>query len=107
MKRVVEDQIRPSVEKFVKDLAGYYENHCSDELLVTLLMWELDTPRSRNSLTSYADCIVSNLVDDAYHPACIVFEHLLEACGAGGNGHHMAQNFVAFLKGQLGGGKNA
>ena len=72
------------VASFVEGLAGRYSDHCSDKFLVSLLCYRLHT-------------------STPYDAAVLVFESILEGdCGAGGNGHHVAQGFAKAMEGDGG-----
>jgi hypothetical protein len=99
MNQKLEDQFQPIVEKFVAEqLKGRYREHVSDAFLVALLMRELSQPVSnhRPELSRAAAIVAGDGRGEAYTAACYIFENILEyqRC-AGGNGHHVAQNFNA------------
>ena len=100
MNSKTENIFRPIVEKFVADLNGFYHPHCSDALLVSLLLGRLDSRYShRESDKSHADFILEGDVNAAYSVACPIFErHLEYGARAGGNGHHRAQDFSAAVQ---------
>jgi hypothetical protein len=72
--------------QFVESLEGRYRAHVSDEYLVAHLAHEL--------YGIYFRRLSDSITNKAYDAACIVFESILERrCKAGGNGHHVAQDY--------------
>ena len=100
MKKKEESVLRPLVEVFVEDLKGRYLQHCSEKLLVALLMRELSEPWGYDKLTSSKGHAVLHSDPDvdgvgaAESAGCQVFESLLEnECGAG-DGYRAARDFA-------------
>ena len=70
---------------FVEGLEGRYNEHVSDKFLIAILMRQCAPFRTQ---------IFDGDVNAAYTASCPIFENILEyQCGAGGNGHHVAQSF--------------
>ena len=93
-----EDALVELVEEFVKSRNGFYKEHCSDKFLSGLITMYLQKPTPRNPHISFVEAMMDGDQNAAYDSACWIFEGLLEfRCGAGGNGHHVAQNFTAFM----------
>lgn len=103
MKYETEQKIEAHVAAFVAALNGRFREHCSDAMLVGLLMHRLcreyyKTGRSHGP-TSRARALLSGDPNAAYDAAQPIFETVLERhCRAGGNGHHVAQNFGAHME---------
>lgn len=95
--RPIEEKIQPAVEAFVKDeLAGRYKEHCSDTMLVGLIMWQLGNSSRRDPSRSIGELLYGGDASGVYDAVCWLFESVLEhKCRAIGNGHHVAQNFQA------------
>jgi len=84
-----------------KELNGRYKEHVSDRLLslwLRDLMWPIvaaDNPLAQAHLKHPFE----RRLNLAYAAGCSVFESTLEhGCGAGGNGHHVAQSFAACIE---------
>lgn len=76
------------VDRFVDQLNGRYKDYVSDIFLKALMLQltqnELLFGNPRN-----------HDVNNAYNVGCVIFESILEyQCEAGGNGHHVAQDFA-------------
>ncbi len=103
MNQKLEDQLKPIVDKFVaEELNGRYREHVSDAFLSALLMRELSRPVSchKPELSRAAAIVDGQGRGEAYDAACYIFEIILEhQCQAGGNGHHVAQDFNACFDG--------
>lgn len=89
-----ENQLTDIIGAFVGDiLHDRYEVFVSSNFLIALLVRQC-APKAKQILSG--DC------NEAYHAACPIFESILEhKCHAGGNGHHIAQNFQTFFEQQL------
>lgn len=94
--------IQPTVEDFVKTLDGTYRAHATDALVVALLLVQLDLGRSDITKPSYGQQLLAGDYGVAYNAACTVFETLFEGkLRCGGNGHHRAQAFSAYMRSHL------
>ena len=81
-------QVSQRIEDFVKnDLKGRYSEWCSDEFLIAYIKDAFESSYHKRYLN--VECEV------AYHAVVHLFESILEyGCRAGGNGHHVAQDFA-------------
>ena len=96
MNHQAEEKIETHVAAFVANLHGRFREHCSDEMLVGVLMQRLCREPYRDS--TRAQALLDGDRDVAYDAACPIFELILEyRCRAGGNGHHVAQSFCAHM----------
>ena len=69
------------------NLKGHYSKYCSDGFLIAYIERSFEKSYHRHYLN--VECEV------AYHAVVELFESVLEyGCKAGGNGHHVAQDFV-------------
>lgn len=91
----LENIILPKVEAFVAEvLNGRYKEFVCDKFLIGLLMRELSRPCSPMDACCRGQAIADGASNYAYEASCHIFENILECqCGAGGNGHHVAQSF--------------
>jgi len=93
-----EDIFGPLVRRFVEGLEGRYQEHASDKMLESILMWRLSCRDDFYVTKSQAALILEGDPNAAYNAACPVFESILEhGARAGGNGHHVAQDFAAAM----------
>jgi hypothetical protein len=82
----VEQKINHLTRIFVTTLNGRYRKHVSDEFLVSILSKGVFAGFNMRPKESFANI--------AYDVGCNVFETTLERdCKAGGNGHHVAQDY--------------
>jgi hypothetical protein len=85
-------RIKEVIKEYVNGLNGRYRSHVSDEFLESILVHFISE--------SWSDG--GNSENRFYEAGSIVFEVALELdCKAGGNGHHVAQDFASFLMKQL------
>jgi len=92
-----EEQLRPIVAMFVRCQNGFYLKYCSDKFLTEIIMHQLGLP-CFGSGKSFAEMIISGDGNAAYDAVCWLFEIVLEhGCSAGGNGHHVAQQFAEMM----------
>jgi len=92
--RKIEEIVTPVVEKFIASQNGRYRQHCSDEMLLALIVFRLGDPSRRDEKKCVAEAMLDGDRNAAYDATCWLFEHILEhKCRAGGNGHHVAQAF--------------
>jgi len=71
-------------------LDGRYREHVSDVFLKALMV---------RSCAPKAASIIDGHSTVGYEAVCFIFESILEyRCRAGGNGHHVAQSFQAFIE---------
>jgi hypothetical protein len=84
--RKIEQRIKHLTRVFVIQLNSKYQKHVSDEFLVSIL--------SRGVLNTLYSVHQQPITQIAYDVAAGVFESTLEIdCRAGGNGHHVAQDY--------------
>jgi hypothetical protein len=92
-------KLEPVIQEFVEEkLKERYKDHCTDKMLVSIIM-------NLIRLSSTSDiCVGEAMLKDngnchAYYIGCMIFESILEhGAGAGGNGHHVAQDFQVFIE---------
>lgn len=91
-----EELLLAHIDKFVKEsLRGRYREHVGDAFLTYLLLLG-----SRGIFNQDVMGCVKTPENLAYEAACSIFESNLEHhCRAGGNGHHVAQDFAKHIKG--------
>lgn len=88
--RKVEQRIKHLTRIFVIALNGRYQKYVSDEFLVSILSKGVYGGFSFNQNFNQRP----HIGQIAYDVACSVFESTLEHdCRAGGNGHHVAQDY--------------
>jgi len=94
----LEKALEHEVRAFVENLNGRYKNHCSDDFLTALILRQLDC-EYRNRGLLYIELMLRGNMNAAYDAVCWIFESILEhRCKAGGNGHHVAQNFAKTME---------
>ncbi len=111
MNSKIEEIIKPVVVKFVKSLNGFYSKHCSDDMLVAVIMYKMNQEivdeynfmlhAHKEDNPSIEKAISISLISPncSYDAVCWLFETVLEhGCKAGGNGHHVAQKFVSVIE---------
>ena len=100
MNHDTEQMIGTHVAAFVAQLDGRFREHCSDAMLVGVLMHRLT--RTQYGSMTFGAAMLAGDSNAAYGAACPVFESILEHhCRAGGNGHHVAQAFCAHMQAAL------
>lgn len=98
MKFETEEKVKAEVAAFVASLEGRFREHCSDAMLTAILMHRLRQSNRHND-KSLGTAMLGGDPNAAYEAACPIFEYVLEhGCRAGGNGHHVAQNFCAAME---------
>lgn len=102
MKFEDEEMIKKHVAAFVATLNGRFRDHCSDAMLTEVLMLRFCCEPYRGEHAIRALATLAEDPNAAYDAACPIFERALEhGCRAGGNGHHVAQAFGAFMEAAL------
>ena len=89
------------IEEFVVNkLKGRYREHVSDRFLSCLLTKDCrEVVYWPQTGKEFMDHPFDRRGQIAYDKGCPIFELILESqCGAGGNGHHVAQDFSAHMK---------
>ncbi len=90
-----EQKVKTHVAAFVASLNGRFREHCSDTMLVSLLMNELRTDNR-------GAAVLAGDMNAAYDAAQPIFENVLEhGCGVICNGHHVAQSFYSAMESAL------
>ena len=98
MNHETEQKIETHVAAFVTALKGRFREHCSDRMLTCLLTRRLVRDSYEGEHETRALAMLAGDVNAAYSAAQPIFEAVLEhGCGAGGNGHHVAQHFGAYM----------
>jgi len=78
------------VEEFVKKLNGRFKEHVSNDFIKVYLKDKLNE--------NYRKHPQDHLQNISYKAAVTLFESYLEyGCKAGGNGHHVAQDFASLF----------
>jgi hypothetical protein len=91
MTEILEQLVKERTEHFVTALDGRYQHFVSDEFLVAYL-----TAEFMNKVYENNEVIKKNAAYDAAAPLFEgIFEHKLKA---GGNGHHMAQEYCGHFE---------
>mgnify|MGYP000576571242 CR=1 FL=1 len=81
----------------IQELNGRYREHVSDKFLAHVLLNGVRsiTYPSKPTGKEHMEHPFTERDQIAYASSCPIFEQLLEhACRAGGNGHHVAQDFA-------------
>ena len=86
-----EERLHKIVEDFVVNtLQNRYEEYVSNKFLIALMI-KMCAPKIND--------ILGGDPNEAYHAVVPIFESILEyRCQAGGNGHHVAQNFQTHVE---------
>lgn len=89
-----ETYIKDAIAKFVATVGGRFNEHCSEPLLVGLLLQRMCREAYRKDYPCRAQAALSGDPNATYDAAVTIFESLLEGqCGVATNGHHLAQAF--------------
>jgi hypothetical protein len=96
-----EQKLESHVATFVASLKGRFKEHCSDAMLVGILMHRLCRVHYNTQHATRGLAFLAGDPNAAYDAAVPIFEGILEHhCRAGGNGHHVAQAFGSFMEGE-------
>lgn len=96
MKPETKELIQVKIAKFVAGLNGRYKSDVSDQFLMSLIWNEWIRDYTLYSEKEKKEVLLDNL---SYLSVLFIFENILEhACQAGGNGHHVAQEFADLFK---------